>query len=146
MASSPTDAAIAVTRLGLGARPGEIDRIVADPRGWLLDQIRPDGAPQPDAALVPSEQRLAELTDYRRDRRQTRRDAPPMNAENDAEATRRARQTARRGIAEDTAQAFLARARLGATTDRGFAERWALFWANAITVSSTKFDAGAERE
>ena len=33
---------------------------------------------------------------------------------------------------------FLARVRLGATTDAGFRERWALFWANHFTVSAQK--------
>ena len=33
---------------------------------------------------------------------------------------------------------FLARVRLGAATDNGFRERWALFWANHFTVSAQK--------
>ena len=32
-------AAIAANRFGLGARPGDLDRIAHDPRGWLLSQI-----------------------------------------------------------------------------------------------------------
>ncbi|HEY1415266.1 MAG TPA: hypothetical protein VGF42_05225 [Caulobacteraceae bacterium] len=39
------NASIAVTRFGLGARPGEIDRARVDPRAFLLDQIRTAGAP-----------------------------------------------------------------------------------------------------
>jgi uncharacterized protein (DUF1800 family) len=42
-------------------------------------------------------------------------------------------------LAQDTAREFLARSQWGATTDAGFAERWALFWANGLTVSATKF-------
>ncbi|WP_395942687.1 DUF1800 family protein [Brevundimonas sp.] len=154
MASSPTDAAIALTRLGLGARPGEIDRVAPDPRGWPLDQIRPEGAPQPADDLVPSDRRMTEFLDYqagRRQSRQARRDIAPAAAQasdparpapGDAEPAAM-RRSARRDLAQDTAQAFLARVRLGAATDQGFAERWALFWANAITVSSVKFDSGA---
>src|ERR1700755_446335 len=41
-------------------------------------------------------------------------------------------------LREETGQDFLARARLGAATPDGFAERWALFWANHFTVSATK--------
>ena len=33
------EAFIAVTRFGLGARPGELARAAPNPRGWLLDQI-----------------------------------------------------------------------------------------------------------
>ena len=40
-------AAIAVTRFGLGARPGELDEARGDPRGWLKAQIRRQGADQP---------------------------------------------------------------------------------------------------
>lgn len=160
MASSPTDAAIALTRLGLGARPGEIERVAADPRGWATAQIRPQGAPQPSGAFSDTAQRVAQYIDYQSDAGQVRRDrrsapqvgatsmpmaqtAPAPDADPDAVARREARQAARREITQDTAQEFLARAQLGATTDDGFAERWALFWANAVTVSAVKFASGA---
>ncbi|MDO9609054.1 MAG: DUF1800 domain-containing protein [Brevundimonas sp.] len=135
MAASSTDAALAVTRLGLGARPGEIARVAADPRAWALAQIRPEGAAQPAGTFASADQRMAAFLDYQADRGQ------PATA--DAEAVRLARQAARRALVEDTAQAFLARTQLGATTADGFAERWALFWANALTVSAVKFDSGA---
>ncbi|MFN7110801.1 MAG: DUF1800 family protein [Brevundimonas sp.] len=135
MAASSTDAALAVTRLGLGARPGEIARVAADPRAWALAQIRPEGTAQPAGTFASADQRMAAFLDYQADRGQ------PATA--DAEAVRLARQAARRALVEDTAQAFLARAQLGATTADGFAERWALFWANALTVSAVKFDSGA---
>ncbi|MCG2663483.1 DUF1800 domain-containing protein [Brevundimonas sp.] len=137
MAASSTDAAIAVTRLGLGARPGEIARVAADPRAWALAQIRSEGALQPAGPFADSGQRMAAFLDYQGDRGQR------AGASADAEAVRTARQAARRALADDTAQAFLTRARLGATTADGFAERWALFWANALTVSAVKFDSGA---
>ena len=41
------DAAIAVTRFGLGARPGELAVAQADPQGWLRAQINPGGAELP---------------------------------------------------------------------------------------------------
>ena len=135
MAASSTDAAVAVTRLGLGARPGEIAQVAADPRGWALAQIRPQGAPQPTGTFQTTDQRMAAFLAYQAQNRQGDRSDP--------EATRAARQAARRAITDDTAQAFLARARHGATTNQGFAERWALFWANALTVSAVKFDSGA---
>ena len=160
MASSPTDAAIALTRLGLGARPGEIESVAADPRGWATAQIRPQGAPQPSGQFADTAQRVAQYVDYQSDAGLVRRDrrsapqagatstpmaqtAPGPDADPDAVARREARQAARREITQDTAQEFLARAQLGASTDDGFAERWALFWANAVTVSAVKFASGA---
>lgn len=160
MASSPTDAAVALTRLGLGARPGEIDRVAADPRGWAMGQIRPQGAPRPSGQFADTAERVAQYIDYQSDAGRVRRDrraaapatadaapapspAMPDAADPQAVARREARQAARRDITQDTAQEFLARAQLGASTDDGFAERWALFWANAVTVSAVKFASGA---
>ena len=83
MASSPTDAAIALTRLGLGARPGEIERVAADPRGWATAQIRPQGAPQPSGAFADTAQRVAQYVDYQSDAglvRRDRRSAPQAGA------------------------------------------------------------------
>ena len=150
MASSPTDAAVALSRLGLGARPGEIDRVAADPRGWAMGQIRSQGAPQPSGQFADTAERVAQYIDYQSDAglvRRDRRAAAPAMAESapspapapgmpdaadpQAVARREARQAARRDITQDTAQEFLARAQLGASTDDGVAERWALFWANA---------------
>ena len=160
MASSPTDAAIALTRLGLGARPGEIERVAADPRGWATAQIRPQGARQPSGQFADTAQRVTQYVDYQSDAGQVRRDrrsapqvglastpmaqtAPAPDTDPAAVARREARQAARREITQDTAQEFLARAQLGADTDDGFAERWTLFWANAVTVSAVKFASGA---
>ena len=42
--SAALDAAIAATRFGLGACPGEIAQASGDPQGWLIAQIRPQGA------------------------------------------------------------------------------------------------------
>lgn len=140
-------AAVAVTRFGLGARPGEIDRVAADPAGWLAAQVTPDGAPNPAGRFVASPERMQQLLSYRAEPagpRRTPAEAPQTEgamAAGDpaAEAARAARQDSRREMTQDTAREFLARAQMGATTDAGFAERWALFWANVFTASATKF-------
>lgn len=59
MADKALDGAIAVTRLGLGARPGEIDEAARDPHDWLLAQIRREGADQPVTAPLPAQPRPA---------------------------------------------------------------------------------------
>lgn len=162
MASSAIDAAIGLTRLGLGARPGEIGRVAADPRGWATAQIRPEGAPEPVGDFQDSATRMTEFIAYQSDRGLMQRptaeagsaNAPAMATEApaagsgdatdpQAQARRDARQAARRDINQDTGLEFLARANLGVTTDQGFAERWALFWSNALTVSATKFNSSA---
>jgi len=144
MAASAFEAAVAVTRLGLGARPGEIDRVAADPRGWALGQIRAEGAPQPSGAAVSTAERMEAFLAYQASGTGRREAAAPRGAPDPtAQAARQARQAARRAITEDTARSFLDRVRLGLETDQGFAERWALFWANALTVSAAKFASGA---
>lgn len=163
--SAAEAAAIAVTRFGLGARPGEIERVGADPRGWLEAQATPAGAPNPPGQFVASPERLHQLLAYRAEAAETRQarvatpetgvamapaSAPgsamaqdvamtPAMGDPAAEAALAARRDSRREMTQDTAREFLARAQLGATTDTGFAERWALFWANVFTTSATRF-------
>ena len=97
MAASAFEAAVAVTRLGLGARPGEIDRVAADPRGWALGQIRAEGAPQPSGAAVSTAERMEAFLAYQASGTGRREAAAPGGAPDPtAEAARQARQAARR--------------------------------------------------
>ncbi len=130
MAERDLDAAIAVTRFGLGAKPGEIAAARVDPRGFLLAQIRRDGADQPQPGAATAQQRLAEFRDYQKDRQAAKSD--PMSEANDPV------KVAQKLLRTETAVDFTTRARLGATTDASFRERWTLFWANHFTVSATK--------
>ena len=121
--------AIAVTRFGLGARGGEIAGARVDPQGYLLSQISPHGADQPQAGAPDTVRRLAALKDYRDTVKTARADGDPKSDPVKMAAV----------MLRDSAGAdFLARIRLGATTDAGFRERWALFWANHFTVSAIK--------
>lgn len=126
-------AAIAVTRFGLGARPGELADAARDPRGWLLDQIRPAGADQPQPSGETAADRLGAFRDYQRGRPRGRKTDPAQ-----AEAIAAYRQAYRQRSQESAAADFLARARLGATTHAGFRERWTLFWCNHFTVSGLR--------
>ncbi|HKD46524.1 MAG TPA: hypothetical protein VKB67_02465, partial [Rhizomicrobium sp.] len=50
----PLEAAIAVHRFGLGARPGEIEVARADPKGWLVAQVGAADQPRaPDGSVFP---------------------------------------------------------------------------------------------
>lgn len=135
--ASPNEmrAAIAVTRFGLGARPGELASVAADPVGWLSGQIRPaEGADQPQAAPETAASRIRDLRVYRQDREAMRRAQADGEVPPDRDPVAIAARLVREGPAVD----FLARARLAATTPAGFRERWALFWANHFTVSGVK--------
>jgi uncharacterized protein (DUF1800 family) len=177
--SASLNAAIALTRFGLGARAGEIEAVGEDARGWLAAQIRPGGAPLPQGDLPTTDERVQDWLAYQQtgqQRRQIRRreGMAPENASppatmaqpmaegaamsamtqqgqtpaqtapmsDEAQAAFDARRESRRDLAQETAREFVARADLAATTPDGFAERWALFWANAFTVSATKFQSG----
>jgi uncharacterized protein (DUF1800 family) len=149
-------AAIAVTRFGLGAKPGEIARARQDPRGYLRGQIRRSGADQPSDQPVGTAERMAEFRDYRRERKEVRLEKaadlrPPAPAGAPTEAAN-PNMDAARGKAQasdpvkqignilrrDISSDFEARTRLAAGTDASFRERWTLFWANHFTVSATK--------
>ncbi|HEY5071434.1 MAG TPA: DUF1800 family protein [Caulobacteraceae bacterium] len=122
-------AAIAVTRFGLGARTGEIAAARSDPQGFLASQIRAEGADLPSPGSPDSVERFGEFGAYRQDRQAARQAGDPKSDPV---------KMAARMLRQDTGADFLARVRLGATTETGFRERWALFWANHFTVSANK--------
>lgn len=128
-ASGDLAAAIAVTRFGLGARPGEIGAARADPRAFLLNQITPRGADQPAGPHPTAAEGLALYKARHADRRADRQAGDARSP-----ATRAAALAMHQGENE----ALLGRLQLGATTPAGFRERWALFWLNHFTVSADK--------
>ncbi len=123
------DAAIAVTRFGLGGRPGELAQAQADPRGWLRAQIRPNGADLPRAG---NGQPLPSAQDNYQAFLASR------SAEKAAGADQDARKAATQPLRDAMDAEVLARAQLGAATPAPFRERWALFWDNHFTVSTVK--------
>jgi uncharacterized protein (DUF1800 family) len=116
-------AAIAVTRFGLGAKPGELDKAKADPKGYLKAQITRPAAPLPTANLPDSATRFIAYRDF-------------QQAKKDPDLTPADRM--RRQEAIGAQEELLARFQLAAQTDAPFAERWSLFWANHFTVAATK--------
>lgn len=120
-------AAIAVTRFGLGARPGEIAAAMDDPRAFLKAQIRVEGAEQPIGALKSSSENLYVYDGLRKARQAAK-------AEDAADMLKQVQMQIRDLVINEMA----ARGRLAAETQNGFAERWTLFWANHFTVSALK--------
>ncbi len=129
-------AAIAVTRFGLGARPGEIEAARADPKGFLIAQIRREGADLPRDSGETSADRFSQMRDFQRQRKMEREQKDGQGDKTTANA--QTFKDAQRDLREKVGADFLARARLATNTDAAFRERWALFWANHFTVSATK--------
>lgn len=145
--------AIALTRFGMGARPGEIDAIAGDPKGWLRAQVRPERVPRPSGTFPSAQDRLTALGEYRRQvqeiMRPARAPAPGAIAAAPAIAPATAmaaddngipasvRQSAR-ALLTQTGQEYLASFQLAAVTPNGFAERWARFWWNHFAIGISK--------
>ena len=202
MADRALNGAIAVTRFGLGARPGEIEQAGADPVGWLRAQIRREGADAPVTAPLPAMPPPAPPkpptpTPVAAGAAMAASPAPPdsmarMQAQmaaqgsvmpasmapppaappapvppktdfgsgrplptmqvawktfqqyrddvRGAKADPELRRLASIPINELAAEEALVRARLAATTDAGFRERWTLFWCNHFTVAAKNQD------
>lgn len=126
------ESAIAANRFGLGARPGELEKVDRDPRGWLLDQLAgPSRRPPEISDLPPTSEVLVEIQELRRDQRQMRTTA---NDEPAPDIVQAYGQVVRRHYLEQTN----ARYRHAARTDVPFHERLVHFWANHFAVSADK--------
>ena len=127
--------AIAANRYGLGARPGDLAVIEADPREWLLAQLA-GGPPRLDTpGLRSSTDILADALAIRRERRDLKRAA----ATSDAAAAQLA---AVKKVAQLYRPIYVteatARLRAAVETDRPFVERLVHFWTNHFAVSIDK--------
>lgn len=155
-------AAIAATRFGLGARPGEIEAARSDPQAWLKRQIRREGADQPQGPQGPfptMQQSFASFASYQgqvRQMRQASLETPPgpngaamaqppagpasMRATDAAQTpvadVMQARRMAAQPLRQEVVDEIMGRAQLAATTPDSFRERWTLFWANHFTVAA----------
>ena len=136
--------AIAVTRFGLGAMPGEIEGI-DDPKAWLLKQIDPAClAEWSFESSIPSKQLLSDLQMHSMEIRTNKTAArSDQSVEKRRVYLRSARQIMKRDVVN--------RAAFGATTTASFHERLVRFWSNHFSISArniqTRLIAGAyERE
>ncbi len=115
-------AAIAANRFGLGARPGELERIGREPRGWLQAQLA-GGAPWPADEPLPGSREIL-------------LGAEPLMQERRAAGPARRLPEYLRGHYVDEARARL---RTALRTERPFTERLVHFWGNHFAVSADKF-------
>jgi uncharacterized protein (DUF1800 family) len=126
--------AIAANRFGMGARPGEIVEAASDPRGWLIQQIRPDATKIEAGGLLSAREVL-------RQRAESYMAAPggmagAQQGEATAEQQRVIRDVLQREARDGLAAEIEARSRHAAATRASFAERWARFWSNHFTVAA----------
>lgn len=129
--------AIAATRFGLGARPGEINDAASDPRAWLKAQIRPDAALIPPGELMSSKQVLEARVDGLLGQRRSGEEDKVRPSANPAEEVQKAvLQQVQREAREGLQKEIEARSRHAAITPDPFAERWVRFWSNHFTVAA----------
>jgi uncharacterized protein (DUF1800 family) len=137
-------AAVAANRFGLGARPGEIDRLADDPRGALGAQLK-GGAPLiHNGALLDTAAVLTSAAELRSERRQHRREHADTDSSSDSTSSSAALQPEAiqrlsslfRGAYIDEA---VARMRAAVLSERSFIERLVHFWSNHFAVSVDKF-------
>ncbi|MGB5334866.1 MAG: DUF1800 domain-containing protein [Woeseiaceae bacterium] len=124
------DAAIASNRFGLGARPGDIARVAANPRAWLLDQVAgPSRLPALIRDLPRSDAVLIEVQKVRREQRKMRRSKDP-----DVDIVKVYGKLVRRHYVEQAATRY----RVAADSDTPFHERLVHFWSNHFALSAEK--------
>jgi uncharacterized protein (DUF1800 family) len=153
--TNPLEAALALSRFGLGARDGSLAAIAPDPRAALRQEITARSVAIPTGPeLRPSPELLVDLFAFLKERRLEReRKAPAARAANAQGADP---QMAARALAGPAAgapprnamdnrpqQVFLAEidARFNGTMREpviGFPERLAIFWANHFAVAVSK--------
>jgi uncharacterized protein (DUF1800 family) len=125
-------AAIAANRFGYGARPGELLAIGADPRGWLLAQLKaPYRAPAELDGLAPGREVIATFLAAREQREAARKRAGGDPVKLLVDSVRE------QVLPHYLAQAA-ARTRVAITTDASFRERLVQFWSNHFAVSVDK--------
>lgn len=118
---SRNDALIAAHRFGFGPKPGEIDRIADDPRGWLAEQVTaPQALPAAMTGLPPSSENVLDWWD--------------AVTQSVAELVKRIRGPYTRIWAREAG----ARLHAAITTDAPFHERLVWFWGDHFTCSGVK--------
>lgn len=143
MANS-TEAVIAANRFGLGARPGELQQIQSDPRGWLKAQLKGASVmPAAIKALPPSSQVFQEQVEALKERREAKKeaaanDSPDKTNGNASNAVKPGAGLKRNVILENYLGQVAARYQVATRSADSFRERLVHFWTNHFAVSMDK--------
>jgi uncharacterized protein (DUF1800 family) len=124
---SATHAAIATTRFGMGARPGDIAEATSDPAGWLIAQLT-DSGPRQLSDVRTSQDGLRALMANRPPGRRGQREPTAQQRQ----AQEEQRRISRRALGQHISQ----RTSLAVATPASFTERWIRFWSNHFSVSA----------
>jgi uncharacterized protein (DUF1800 family) len=127
-----TESVIAANRFGLGARPGELERIDNDPQALLLDQLQ--GPPRLPAELRDLPSSASALLDVQQVRQMRREERLAVDDEPAPDIVRQYGATIRQHYIEQTDARF----RVATGTDYPFHERLVHFWSNHFAVSADK--------
>jgi uncharacterized protein (DUF1800 family) len=134
IAMSPTTAAVAIHRFGLGEP--SLDGAGADPQAWLASQIGPADTQRGEALPTAADALRLHAEFLRRNRQLLQPADGPMRT--DVRPVEQQFAQTFQGLVQADMQARLVTA---VTTTRPFAERLALFWSNHFTVSLAKASA-----
>jgi uncharacterized protein (DUF1800 family) len=135
---SNAETSIAATRFGLGARPGDLERIGTDAKGWLRRQVsRRDGCVRAMSGFPNSAEAAAIVEAYGEAIAESRRRPPPSPTSNEVAPDPQQTPPAR-AMREAAIRDTVARTNAVLSSDTPFADRWARFWMNHFTVSMTK--------
>ena len=132
---SASEAASALNRFGLGARPGELAALGRDPRGWLLAQLQAKPRLAAFDGLPDSAAYLGEYHDLQQRLKALRQ----RRAAGDAQA--RGKGEGRRGLRRALQRELVVRQGVAVASDAGFRERLVRFWSNHFAISVDKFRA-----
>lgn len=152
------DTAHAVRRFGLGARPGELTAIAADPRGAVLAQLKDARAAMVEADLPPAHVAFAELRAARQEQKEGKASAvaakgaaqessakppPPAGTMLDGQAaasneTKSNAATPGQIRRETFREEAAARIKQALDTRAPLLERLVMFWSNHFSVSAAK--------
>lgn len=131
---------IALNRFGLGARPGEIEKIT-DPLKALMSQL--ELKPDIISEIEPSNIRFLRFEEFRKKKREldlakVKTSETTMSPQQKQEATRAEKQILGKAPYEILIDDLLKRTNIGLTTDNGFLERMVWYWSNTLTVSVSR--------
>lgn len=135
--TATSTAAIAANRFGLGARPGDIERIAGDPRGALHAQLAGPAPVIDDTSLRGSEEIIERAAELRMERRQLKRQSEASDTGDEARAQADLQKLPALLKPLYIADAA-ARVRAGVGSDRPMVERLVHFWSNHFAVSVDK--------
>jgi uncharacterized protein (DUF1800 family) len=122
--------AIAVTRFGIGAMPGEIEAVKSGPQSYLLAQLR-----DPERALINDPELTSSLQSVQ-DYHGSSKEIGKLKKMADAEEAAMVRKMRNRAAVDHFRNDIAARMAHAMTTDHSFLERWIRFWGNHFTVSA----------